>query len=137
MTAFVQHLARIALIGFLGTTTSACLVDVGGCTSDEVATFHEVQHYEGVELVPTGDGLGGCGASFTTSDDPDLVIQHYRSTLEAAGWTIAPPEPLPPDGGAISSVSLGAYKGTIGFSVSAEILGRPETEFVIHVRESD
>lgn len=136
-SASVQRLARIALIGFLCTITAACVIGTGGCSTEEAATFSEVQHYAGTELVPKDDGLGGCGASFTTSDDPDLVIQHYRSRLEGAGWTIDPPEPLPPDGVEIQSVSLGAHKETMGFGVSAEIVGGPETEFVIHIREND
>jgi len=138
MKAAANRLARIVLIGFLGTITSACVIDTGGCSSEEAATFNEIQHYAGAELAPKDDGLGGCGAAFFTGDDPNLVIQHYRSRLEAAGWTIDPPEPSPPDGAEVQAVSLGARKGTMGLGVSAEIiLGRSETEFVIHVRESD
>jgi len=137
MTAGVQRHARVALLGFLITTTSACAIGTGGCSSEEAATFNDIQQYAGAELVPKDDGLGGCGATFFTGDDPNLVIQHYRSRLEAAGWTIDPPEPSPPDGAELQAVSLGARKGTMGLGVSAEILGRPEIEFAIHVRESD
>ena len=92
------------------------------------------------ELVPEDDGLGSCGAMFSTLDDPDLVIEHSRSRLEAAGWAIDPPLPPPPappeDGIEMQSVWLGARKETMGYGVSAEILGGPETVFVIHVGES-
>lgn len=134
MPAIVHRLVRIALIGLMVTTVSACLISIGGCSSAEAAAFNEVRHYGGAELVPEDDGLGGCGASFSTGNDPNLVIEHYRSTLEAAGWTIDPPlpSPLPPpeDG-----IGLGARKGMLGFGVSAEMVGEPETIFVIHVNE--
>ena len=137
MAGAFHRIVRGAIIGLLVTTTSACIVSTGGCTSEEAATVNGVQLYGGAELVPTDDGLGGCGASFTTSDDPALVIEHYRSRLEAAGWAIDPPEPLPPEGGEIQSVSLGARKGRMGIGISAEIIPGAETTFVIHVRESD
>jgi len=143
MTATVDRLVRIALIGLLVTTTSACLISIGGCGSEEAAYFDVVEHYGGAELVPEDDGLGSCGATFRTSDDPDLVIEHYRSRLAAAGWAIDPPLPSPPppppeDGIEImQSVWLSAHKGTIWYGVSAEILEGPETVFVIHVGESD
>jgi len=136
MTAVVHRLVRIALVGFLVTTTSACVISIGGCSSEEAALFNEIEHYGGAELVPEDDGLGGCGASFSISDDPDLVIDHYRSRLVAAGWAIDPPDPPPLDGVEMQSVSLGARKGTMGFGISAEILGGPEILFVIHVGES-
>jgi len=136
MTAAVHRLVRIALIGLVATTTSACLISLGGCSSEEAVYFNEIEHYSGAELVPEDDGLGGCGATFSTSDDPDLVIEHYRSRLEAAGWAIDPPEPSPLDGVEMQSVSLGARKGTMGYGISAEILGGPKTVFVIHIGES-
>ncbi|MDQ2933993.1 MAG: hypothetical protein M3R49_03245 [Chloroflexota bacterium] len=140
MRATVHQLVRIALAGLLVTTTSACLISIGGCSSEEAAHFNDVEHYGGAELVPEDDRLGSCGASFSTTEDPDLVIEHYRSRLEAAGWTIDPPlpsPPPPPEGGVeIQSVWLSAHKGTIGYGVSAEILGGPETVFVIHVGDS-
>jgi hypothetical protein len=129
---------RCALIGLLVVTSSGCLVSIGGCSAAEAAYFNEIQHYGGAELVPENDGLGSCGASFTTRDDPNLVIEYYRSTLEAAGWAIDPLLPSPPPDGGIEMQSLGlsARKATILFSVSAEILGAPETTFVIHVGDS-
>lgn len=139
MTAIIHRLVRIALIGLLATTTSACLIIIGGCSSEAAwYAFHHVEHYDGAELEPE-DGLGSFGASFSTSDDPDLVIEHFRSRLEAAAWAIDPPLPSPPreDGIEMQTVSLSAHKGTIRYSVSAEILGEPETVFVIHVGESD
>lgn len=139
MTTTVHRLVRMALIGLLVTTTSACLISIGGCSSEAAwYAFHDVEHYDGAELEPE-DGLGSYGASFSTSDDPDLVIEHYRSRLEAAGWAIDPPLPSPPteDGSETQTVSLSALKGTIRYSVSAEILGEPETVFVFHVGESD
>jgi hypothetical protein len=132
-----QWLARIALVGFLLAAISGCATSADGCSSEEAATFNEIEHYGGVELAPEDDRLGGCGATFTTRDDPELVIEHYRSELDLAGWAIDPPEPLPSDGAEMQSVSLGARKGTMGLGVSAEILGGPETEFVIHVREDE
>ena len=98
----------------------------------------QIEHYGGAELVPEDDGLGGCAVSFSTTDDPDLVIEHYRSTLQAAGWTIDPPMDVPlgdPEGHGtqLQSVSISARRGIYGCSVSAELLGAPETNFVIHV----
>ncbi|MDQ2941461.1 MAG: hypothetical protein M3R05_04640 [Chloroflexota bacterium] len=140
MRAAIHRLVRIALVGLLVTTTSACLVSIGGCSSEEAAYFNEIEHYGGAELMPEDDGLGSCGASFTTSDDPDLVIEHYRSRLQAADWAIDPPLPSSPpasaDGIEMQSVGLSARKGTIGYGVSAEIFGGSENVVVIHVGDS-
>ena len=103
---------------------------MSGCSAEQADQMSQIEHYRGAELVPEDDGLGGCGASFTTTDDPDLVIEHYRSTLAAAGWTIDPPESA---GAQLQSVSISAYRGNYGCSISAELLGAAETNFVIHV----
>jgi hypothetical protein len=126
----------IALLALLVATASACVLGLGGCSAEEADQLSRVEHYGGAELVPEDDGLGGSGAAFSTADDPDLVLEHYRSTLEAAGWTIDPDLPSPPPGGGgdeLESVSLSARRGSYGLSVSAELLGAPETNFVIHV----
>lgn len=140
LAAGLTTFARVALIGFVLTTSSGCLVSIGGCGDDEAAAFDEIEHYAGTDLQPKDDGLGSCGAAFTTRDDPSAVIEHYRSRLEAAGWAIDPPEPSPPpgltDGIEGQSISLGARKGTMVFSVSAELLGQPQTNFVVHVGDS-
>lgn len=133
--------ARTALGLFVLLASSACLISIGGCSSEEASYFSEVEHYGGVELEPEDDGLGRCGASFDTTDDPEVVIEHYRSRLEDAGWTIDPPPPPPPAGpgdvAQMATVTLSARKGTVGYSVSAELFGRSETNFVIHVGDMD
>jgi len=138
MMANVNRAARIALGALLLTTTSACFLGMSGCSAEMADQLSQIEHYGGAELAPEDDGLGGCGTSFTTTDDPDLVIEHYRSTLAAAGWTIDPPMDVPPggpegDGSQLQSVSISARRGIYGCSVSAELLGAPETHFVIHV----
>lgn len=133
---------RMALIGLLAVSASACLVSIGGCSSAEASALNEVEHYGGAELVAEDDGLGSCGATFSTGDDPDLVIEHCRSKLQSAGWTIDPPQPSPPpvpseDGVDVGSISLSAHKGTMGYVVSPETFGATETTFVIHVGEAN
>ena len=137
MKAKVHRAARIGLTALLVTTTSACLLGMSGCSAEVADQLSQIEHYGGAELAPEDDGLGGCGTSFTTIDDPDRVIEHYRSTLEAAGWLIDPPlsaPPAPPEGDAsqLQSVSVSARRGIYGCSVSAELLGAAETNFVIH-----
>jgi hypothetical protein len=130
MTTIVRRATVLILIALLAATTSACFFAIGGCSAEEADQLSRMSHYAGAELVPEGDGLGGCGAAFTTTDDPALVVEHYRSTLEAAGWTIDAP---PGDGESDAAVSLSARKSPYGMSVSAELLGEPETNFVIPV----
>ena len=140
MTAPTHRLVRIALLGLVLASASACLISLGGgCSAEEAAHLNEVDHYGGAELVPEDDGLGSCGASFSTADDPELVIEHYRSRLEAAGWAVDPPPASPPpleEGIELETVFVSARKGTMLYSVSAEILDAPETDFVIHVGDS-
>lgn len=92
MSDTIQHLVRIAFAGLV-LTSAACLTSIGPCSSEEAAAVNAVEHYGGAELEPKNDGLGHCGATFVSADDPSLVIEHYRSKLEAAGWTVDPPQP--------------------------------------------
>ena len=134
MRASIQRFVRIAIAGLMVVTTSACITSIGPCSSDEAAAVNAVEHYGGAELEPKNDGQGHCGASFTTTDDPDLVIEHYRSTLEAAGWTVDSPQPAP-SGEAIDvpRASVSAHKGSMFYGVTGDMPGGQENLFVIRV----
>src|SRR5688572_23460068 len=74
MTTIVRRATVLILIALLATTTSDCFFAIGGCSAEEADQLSRMSHYAGAELVPEGDGLGGCGAAFTTTDDPALVV---------------------------------------------------------------
>ncbi len=99
--------------------------------------INAVEHYNGAELEPRNDGLGHCGATFTSTDDPSLIIEHYRSKLEAAGWTVDPPQPAPSgDGIDVPRASVSAHKGTMSYSVSGDTPGEVENQFMIRVADA-
>jgi hypothetical protein len=110
---------------------TACLTaGPGGCSSEEAAAFNEIDHYGEQALEPVDHPYGICGAVFTSDDDPDLIIEHYETVLPEAGWTVRGAEsgPITAEGGQQigTSINLGATKGTLTFSLGAELLDGPE-----------
>jgi hypothetical protein len=105
----------------------------GSCGTDEAAAFNEIDHFGEQALVPQDHPLGGCGATFSSDADPEVIVEHYRTELEDAGWTVGEAELAPmlaEDGDQIGTgLSLSATKGSIGFSLGAELLegGEPPT----------
>jgi hypothetical protein len=122
---------------------SACLTaGPGGCSPEEAAAFNEIDHYGDETLVPQDHPYGICGATFTSDADPDLIVAHYQDVLSAAGWTVQDPEsfPITAEGGDQlgTSLNLGATKGSMTFSLGAELLldGAEPPTFNVLVGES-
>ena len=67
----------------------------GACTSEAAAAFNEIDQYGDINLEPQDYPLGGrCVASFTTDDEPAVVLDFYRGQWRAAGWTLDASSPL-------------------------------------------
>ncbi len=78
----------LALAG--ATAVTACLGPLipGECSDEERAAYENIDHYDAVPPVPEDDALGGCRATFGSADDPQGVVDHYTSAMEAAGWVV-------------------------------------------------
>jgi hypothetical protein len=78
------------------------LLLMAGCGHNLPATTQKLPHYPGavnwVEREPDSDqrllNIYNT-ASFTTSDDPESVLNFYRDTLTGDGWEIDPFQPDP------------------------------------------
>lgn len=122
---------RIHLIWTLALVAAAlaagCLNSAyGACTQEAAAAFNEIEQYGGIELQPQDYPLGGrCVASFTSEDQPAVVLDYYRAQWAAAGWTLDPAPPLasaPPSGADVPDFVFGgasAHKGGMTYSVTA------------------
>ncbi len=102
----------------------------GACTPEAAAAFNEVEHYGGIELQPEDYPLGGrCAATFSSADQPETVLDHYRAEWTAAGWTLNPSSPLasaPPAGEDSPDFVFGgasARKDGMTYSVTAQLDG--------------
>ena len=80
--------------------------------------------------MPEDHPYGICGATFATDVDPEAVIGHYEAALAEAGWTVGAAESSPMTdeaGDAMGSViNLTAAKGTMSFSIGAELIDGAE-----------
>jgi len=122
---------RIRLIWAIALSAAAlvagCLNSAfGACTREAAAAFNEIEQYGGIELQPQDYPLGGrCVASFTSADEPEVVLDYYRAQWTAAGWTLDPASPLasaPPSGADVPDFVFGgasAQKGGMTYSVTA------------------
>jgi hypothetical protein len=134
-------LGRFALLGLLtpAVLLTACLGSPpGACTAEEAAAFSAISRYGNEELVPQAHPGGACADTLVTSDDPDAVIEHYRSAFEAAGYTMDGLEssPITDESGATvgRGVSLQASNASKTAVVSAEVFdGQEPTTFVVLV----
>jgi hypothetical protein len=121
---------------------AACLqAGPGGCSVEEAAAFNEIDHFGEHALQPEDHPYGICGATFTSDVDPDVIIDHYQLALTEAGWTVQDAEssPVTAEGGGRlgTAVTLTAAKGSMTFSLGAELLEGPEPPtFNILVGES-
>lgn len=132
-SAWFAALATILMAGCLG---------IGSCSETEAFAFNAIRHYGDAELVPEPHPSGACGAGLVSGDDPDAVIEHYRSELERVGFVVTPPEsaPIVDGAGAVvgRTLTLWATTETATASVNAEILdGQRDTTFVILTNETD
>jgi hypothetical protein len=98
----------------------------GACTQEAATAFNEIQQYGEIELQPQDYPLGGrCVASFTSADQPAVVLDYYRAQWAAAGWTLDPSSSLesaPPSGAYVPDFVFGstsAHKGGMTYSVTA------------------
>jgi hypothetical protein len=117
---------------------AGCL-GIVSCSETEAFAFNALRHYGDVELVPVSHSSGGCGATLTTGDDPDAVIEHYRSELERVGFVVDAVEstPIVDESGAVIGRTL-SVQGTVQTataSVSAEVLDGQDTTFLILTNE--
>ena len=67
----------------------------GSCSETEAFAFNSLRHYGDAQLVPEPQPNGSCGASLVTGDDPDAVIEHYRSELQRVGFVLSSLESSP------------------------------------------
>lgn len=76
-----------------------------------------------------------------SGDDPQAVMEHYRSELGRVGWSVEPMEPMPitDASGAVvgRELSIRATVETATASISAEVLDGQDTTFVISIDELD
>jgi hypothetical protein len=102
----------------------------GGCSSEEAAAFNEIDHFGEQALTPQDHPYGVCGATFQSDARPELIVEHYQIALRATGWTVHDAEfsPMTAEGGEQigSSVGMGADRGSMSFSIGAELLDGPE-----------
>ena len=110
---------------------SGCLTaGPGGCSAEEAAAFNEIDHFGDEALVPEDHPYGICGATFATDLDPQLVIGHYEDALAEAGWTAeeSVSHPITDESGDAvgNSIDLTARKGSMTFSIGAELIDGPE-----------
>ena len=97
----------------------------GACTPEAAAGFNEIEQYGGIHLEPQDYPLGGrCVASFTSTDQPEVVLDYYRAQWTAAGWTLNPSTPLatPPPGEDVADFVFGsasAHKDGLTYWVTA------------------
>ena len=84
---------RNALAAIVALVVAGCLnAGPGACTPEAAAAFKEIEHYGGISLEPQDYPLGGrCVGSFTSDDDPEVVLEFYRTQWTAAGWSLDPP----------------------------------------------
>ncbi len=127
----MRSIPRHFAVPFTALVLTACLTaGPGGCSSEEAAAFNEIDHYGEQALVPVDHPYGICGAVFTSDDDPTLVVEHYETVLPEVGWTVQGAEsaPITAEGGEQigTAISLGANRGSMTFSLGAEILDGPE-----------
>jgi hypothetical protein len=114
----------------------------GGCGSEEAAAFNEIDHFGEHALAPQDHPYGICGATFQSDADPEVIVEHYQTALRAAGWTVHDAEfsPITGEGGEQigNAVGLGGDKGSMTFSLGAELLDGPELPtYNVLVGESD
>lgn len=116
---------------------TACLQGTPTCSDTAAAEFRSLEHYRGAELEPQPHVYGACNATFASSDDPNLVLEAYRSELEASGYTVQSvfTTPISDQTGAIvgQAVSLDARSESFFVSVSAEVLDGQEATYNVFV----
>lgn len=85
----------------------------------------------GIKLQPQDHPYGVCTATFSTADQPEAVLDHYRAQWTAAGWSLNPPEPSsppPPEGEEIMElVEASATRDGMTYRVSVELIGEEPT----------
>lgn len=130
--AWCALIAALVIPGCLG---------IGSCTETEAFAFNAIRQYGDAQLVPEPHPNGACGASLVTGDDPNAVIDHYRSELQRVGFILSSLEsaPIVDETGAVvgSTLLLQATIETATASISAEVLDGQDTTFVILMDEID
>ena len=129
--AWCAVVASLLMAGCLG---------FGSCTETEAFAFNAMRQYDDAKLVPEPHPSGACGASLVTGDDPDAVMEHYRSELEGVGFVVSPvaSAPIVDENGTVVGRTLGlqATIETANASINAEVLDGQDTTFTILMDES-
>jgi len=125
-------------LGVAALATGCLNSALGACTPEAAAAFNEIEHYGGISLEPQDYPLGGrCVASFTSADQPEVVLDYYRAQWTAAGWTLDPSVPLasaPPAGeGNPDFVFGGASARKDGMTYSVTIFREQESRYELLV----
>ena len=129
---------RNALAAIVALVVAGCLnAGPGACTPEAAAAFNEIEHYGGISLEPQDYPLGGrCVGSFTSDDDPEVVLEFYRTQWTAAGWSLDPPLPLasaPPVGEEPDFVFGGTSAHKDGLTYSMTVFREEETRYELLV----
>jgi hypothetical protein len=134
-----RTIRRICALGLcLAALSAGCLnAGPGACTPEAAAAFNEIEHFGGVSLEPQDYPLGGrCVASFTSEQEPEVVLDFYREQWTAAGWTLDRPSPLasaPPVGEEPDFVFGGASAHKDGMTYSVTVFRGEETRYELLV----
>ena len=115
---------------------SACLAaGPGACSDEERAAFEGIQHFGDRGLEAEDHATGGCAARFEATD-PQVVIDHYTATLQAAGWELGA-RGLQPDGTPVVDPPgiLSARKGDMTFSLEIPLEGGDQGTATVLVGE--
>ena len=128
-----------AVLGIsLAVLAAGCLnAGPGACTAEAAAAFSEIEHYGGISLEPQDYPLGGrCVASFTSEDEPRVVLDFYRAQWTTAGWTLDSSSPLasaPPDAEVPDVVFGGASAHKDGMTYTVTVFREEETRYELLV----
>ena len=130
-----------ALCAVIASLVMGGCLGIGSCSETEAFSLNAIRHYGDAQLVPEPHPSGACGASLVTGDDPDAVIDHYRSELQRVGFVVSSLEsgPIVDEAGAVvgSTLLLQATIETATASINAEVLDGQDTTFMILMDEID
>jgi hypothetical protein len=118
----------------LAVLASACMsAGPGACGQDERDFFHRVDHFGDVGIEPMDHPLGICGATYTTNEAAEAVIDHYLDEFRDAGWDPGPPQSTPGSGepGVERVTTVSGYEGTYQYHVDITEMADRSVQVII------